>query len=147
MRLGWGGRFASSWVILSRGVIGDPAPGETQSWGAVRSDVPRALGAREVKLVNSARVAVAPSPPGGRPSAGPGARRSSGGVKPGRGGMGAGVGVLLLAQLLVRVELEMQGELRPEPGVSGVGGEHGHRGELTFSPHPRVAGSEPAVFR
>lgn len=39
--------------------------------------------------------------------------------------MGAWVGLLLLAQLLVRAELEMQGELRPELpadlGVMGVG--------------------------
>lgn len=84
---------------------------------------PKALGAREVKLrEGGARVAVAPSPPGGALALALEPAKAVGASSRGRGGMGAGIGVLLLLlQLLVRVELEMQGELRPELGVTGVG--------------------------
>lgn len=66
--------------------------------------------------------------------------------------MGSQVTMLLLVQLLVRVELDMLGELRPKMpadlAVMGVGWAHGDRGELTFSsPPPRVAGRGHAVCR
>lgn len=83
---------------------------------------PEALGAGEVKLgEGSARVAVASSPPGGAPALALEPAEAVGASSRGRGGMGAGIGVLLLVQLLVRAELEMQGELRPELGGTGVG--------------------------
>lgn len=114
------GGVTSSWVI-SRGVVGDPAPGKTQSWDAVRSDVPRSPRSRRGQAARWRQGCCCSFFLRRRPSAGPGACRSSEGVQPWRGGMGAGVGLLLLAQLLVRVELVMQGELRPELGVTGVG--------------------------
>lgn len=66
--------------------------------------------------------------------------------------MGSQVTMLLLVQLLVRVELDMLGELRPKMpadlGVMGVGrGAWRPRGAHLLPPPPRVAGRGHAVCR
>lgn len=117
-----------SWAIIS-GVVGDPAPGQAQSWGFVRSDVPpEALRFREVELgedgSQDSRLSL-PPPAGGAPARLWSRRKQKGRQASGRQAMGAWVAVLLLAQLLGRAELEIEGELRSElPAdlrVMGVG--------------------------
>lgn len=72
-----------------------------------------------------ARVPAAPSPPGGAPAGLWSRRKQRGRHSAGEEAMGAQVRVLLLVQLLVRVELQLQGELRlalrADLGVMGVG--------------------------